>query len=88
MFLQILEKAPKELINQGLPSDITFVHKTGIRIDEKVKADAGIVYVPGRPYLITVMIQQKKKGEFNQEAIDGLFKNISEEIYSHVTRPR
>lgn len=88
MFLSILREAPRELLGKGTPSDIPFVHKTGIRIDEKVKADSGIVYVPGRPYILTVMIQQKKKGDFNQEEIDSIFEEISKEVYNHVANPR
>jgi beta-lactamase class A len=88
MFLGILEHAPKELLSKGIPDDVTFVHKTGIRVDEAVRADAGIVYVPGRPYLITVMIQKKDKKHFNEEEVSVLFKNISEEIYTYVTKPR
>ncbi|MCF7843398.1 class A beta-lactamase-related serine hydrolase [Candidatus Gracilibacteria bacterium] len=86
MFLNILAESPKELISTGLPSGITYVHKTGVRISERVKADSGIVYVPGRPYLITVMIEQSKVGNFDQEEIDNLFEEISREIYSYVAQ--
>lgn len=87
MFLSILQNAPRDLLGSGLPQDIPFVHKTGIRIDEKVKADSGIVYVPGRPYIITVMIQQKKKGDFDQVEINSIFEEISKEVYNHVANP-
>lgn len=84
-FLEILGKAPKEYLSAGLPEDITFVHKTGIRIDEKVMADSGIVYVPGRPYILTVMIAQNKEGEFDQDGIKAMLKEISETVYYYVT---
>ncbi len=88
MFLSILQNAPRDLLGGGLPQDVPFVHKTGIRIDEKVKADSGIVYVTGRPYILTVMIQQKKKGDFDQKEINSIFEEISKEVYSHVANPR
>lgn len=59
MFMDILKDAPKEYLSNGFPSEIVFAHKTGVRTDEAVRADAGIVYIPGRPYLLTVMIQKK-----------------------------
>lgn len=87
MFLDILQHAPKELLSTGLPEDIRFVHKTGVRIDEAVRADAGIVYVPGRPYLITVMVQQKNKKELDEVKVNALFEAISKEIYTYVANP-
>ena len=88
LFLSILAQAPKELLSKGIPDDVTFVHKTGVRVDEAVRADAGIVYVPGRPYLITVMVQKKGKKDLNEEEINSLFKDISSEIYTYVANPR
>jgi beta-lactamase class A len=85
LFLKILQRAPREYLSLGLPEDIVFVHKTGIRIDEKVMADSGIVYVPGRPYLLTVMISQNKKGDLDKEEIQKIFKEISEEVYRYVS---
>jgi acyl-CoA synthetase (AMP-forming)/AMP-acid ligase II len=67
-----------------IPDDVVFVHKTGIRIDEAVRADSGIVYAYGRPYLITVMVQQKDKGVLREEELNKLFESISQEIYSYV----
>ncbi len=83
-FLSILSKAPKEYLSLGLPDGVEFVHKTGIRIDEKVMADSGIVYAHGRPYLLTVMISQNKQGELDKEQIKTIFKEISSLVYSHV----
>lgn len=88
LFLEILSNAPRDSLGKGIPSGVPFVHKTGIRIDEKVRADSGIVYAAGRPYILTVMIQQKKKGDFDQEEIDSIFEEISKEVYNHVTHSR
>ncbi|MEN9881107.1 MAG: hypothetical protein RLZZ308_290 [Candidatus Parcubacteria bacterium] len=87
LFMDILEQAPNDLLSTGIPSDVPFVHKTGIRLDEKVMADSGIVYVSGRPYILTVMIQQKNGDEFKRKEIEQLFKVIGEEVYHYVARP-
>lgn len=86
LFLDMLKHAPKEFLSSGLPEDVIFVHKTGTRIDELVRADSGIVYVPGRPYLLTVMIQKKKGGTINEQEVNKIFKSISEEIYTYVVK--
>lgn len=86
LFLKILQNAPRDLVGAGIPANVPFVHKTGIRIDEAVRADSGIVYVPGRPYLLTVMIQKKGKGVVNEEEVSQLFKQIGEEVYMYVTK--
>ncbi len=86
LFLSILEKAPRELLSKGIPDNVPFVHKTGVRIDEAVRADSGIVYVPGRPYIVTVMVQQKDKGKLREEVVNKLFEDISREIYTYVAK--
>lgn len=85
MFLDILSEAPKEYLSLGLPKDIPFVHKTGIRIDEKVMADSGIIYVPGRPYILTVMIAQNKPGDLDEVSIKKMFEEISKDVYYYVS---
>lgn len=84
LFLSILSHAPHELLSTGLPDDVPFVHKTGIRTDEAVRADSGIVYASGRPYIITVMVQQKNKEKLDEKAVSALFQDISKEIYTYV----
>lgn len=84
LLLDLLEAAPKENLEFGLPEGVHFVHKTGVRTDENVWADSGIVYVPGRPYLLTVMIQKKEMGQPKSGEIEALFTTISETVYSHV----
>ncbi len=86
-FLSILKNAPRDLLGKGIPKDIVFVHKTGVRIDEAVRADSGIVYVPGRPYLITVMVQKKNKKNFSEEEVSLLFEEIGRKVYTYVANP-
>jgi beta-lactamase class A len=88
LFLDILSNAPQELLSKGLPADVPFVHKTGVRTDEAVRADAGVVYASKRPYLITVMVQKKNKEKFDEQEVNKLFEDISLEIYTYVTKPR
>lgn len=88
LFLSILENAPRDLLGLGIPKEVPFVHKTGVRVDERVRADSGIVYIPGRPYLLTVMIQKKGKGELDENDVSLLFKTIGEEVYTYVTKAR
>ncbi|MBI4092419.1 MAG: serine hydrolase [Candidatus Kerfeldbacteria bacterium] len=88
VFLNILKDASREDLSAGLPSDVVFVHKTGIRIDERVWADSGIVYLPGRPYMLTVMIQQKGDAADGQAAVNRLFTDIAKEIYEYVAQAR
>lgn len=43
-------------LGQGIPDTVMFAHKIGENIDEKVISDSGVVYIKGRPYLISAMI--------------------------------
>lgn len=88
LFLSILKDSPLSYLQRGLPDDILFLHKTGIRTDDRVWADSGIVYVPGRPYLLTVMIQKKGSGDPKEGEVEGMFKDISQEIYEFVSKAR
>ena len=88
LFLNILKNAPCENLCKGLPSDIEFVHKTGIRTDKSVNADSGIVYAPNRPYLLTVMIQKKSDTIEKKEEIDKIFTDISKEVYDYVYKAK
>ncbi len=60
--LEILQKQKTTPISTGVPSDVPVASKPGDL--EGVRADAGIVYVPGRPYVFVVM------GTFLRETSD------------------
>jgi beta-lactamase class A len=51
--LEILEKPKTSAISTSVPKDVAVASKAGDL--EGVRADAGIVYVPGRPYVFVVM---------------------------------
>jgi beta-lactamase class A len=85
-FLSYLTNSGHEYARMGLPLGTTFAHKTGIREDEGVWADSGIVYVPRRPYLLTIMLQKRDpKSTITEADAAALFKTISSEVYSYVT---
>ncbi len=60
--LEILKKPKQTAISTGVPSEIAIASKSG-ELDG-VRADAGIVYVPGRPYVFVAM------GTFLRETAD------------------
>jgi len=53
MALEILEKRKPSPISTGVPDTVLIASKDGDL--DGVRADAGIVYVPGRPYVLVVM---------------------------------
>jgi len=86
-FLQFLLDSSREYLGRGLPEDVPFAHKTGIRSDDRVWVNSGIVYAPRRPYLLTVMIQEKP-GARPDISPETLFKAISKEVYDYVSNLR
>lgn len=78
--LTLLTKTPfTEYLEQGLPKGIEFAHKIGVIPDSSVYMDAGIVYLPNRPYLLIVMTQGKEK-----KVAEQIMKDISERTYKYV----
>lgn len=63
--LSILKKYKKGLINRALPPDLPVANKPGGM--ERVRCDAGIVYLPRRPYIIAVMTKFALGDKENQE---------------------
>lgn len=73
-----------EYLESGLPEEIKFSHKIGIEDKEEVFLDSGIVYIPNRPYLITVMIDVKKNG--NEEKAKEVMTKVSKAAYEFATK--
>lgn len=69
----------KEYIGSGLPKDIKFSHKIGISDDKEVFLDSGIVYLPKRPYMLTVMINTKDINLAQKQ-----MKEVSEKVYNYI----
>ncbi|MFA6183475.1 MAG: serine hydrolase [Parcubacteria group bacterium] len=69
-----------EYLSRGLPKGLIFSHKIGVIYEDNIYADSGIVYVPERPYIITVMMQGK-----SQDESEKIIKEISQKIYNYVS---
>jgi len=68
-----------ELLAGELPR-MEIAHKTGMV--SRVRHDAGIVYVPGHDYVITILTRDLPRPRDGEEAI----RRISLEVYEHFTR--
>lgn len=78
--LTLLTKTPfTEYLERGLPEGTEFAHKIGVVPSEAVYMDAGIVYLPNRPYILIVMTQGKEKKEAER-----IMKDISERAYKYI----
>lgn len=69
-------------LSQGIPKGIPFAHKYGENEDMVIFADAGIVYVPNKPYMITVMIKGKDSSAETRAWAVALMKEISQHAYA------
>lgn len=76
----------KNFIKAGLPAEVPYAHKWGTNLAIDVFADAGIVYVEGRPYMISVMIQGKgESSDVNQQKAGQLMKEIGQKTYEFIS---
>jgi len=71
----------KDFLSQGIPKDVVFAHKYGENKDYNIFADSGIVYVPGKPYMISVIIKGKDSSLETRAWAANLMKEISERAY-------
>lgn len=72
----------KDYLSQGIPEGISFAHKYGENKEYNIFADSGIVYVPKRPYMISVIIKGKDSSLETREKIVKLMKEISLRAYT------
>lgn len=80
--LTMLSKVPDDIyLDKGLPDNIVFAHKFGQDSEKKIYADSGIVYIPERPYLITVIYMADNKEP--QKEIEKLFTEVSRSAYDY-----
>lgn len=79
----------KGLLMAGLPGEVKFAHKWGTNIYTNIYADAGIVYVASKPYMISVMIRGKLSDSMeNQKRAENLAKEIGEFTYNFVVNSK
>jgi beta-lactamase class A len=73
-----------EFIVKSLPEEVIYAHKFGIDRTEHAYLDSGIVYVPNRPYLISVAIQGTgAAGE--EEKVEIFMREIGGKIYEYIS---
>lgn len=83
MILRYMKDATfNEYLSQGIPPEVIFAHKYGENREYNIFADSGIVYVPGKPYMISVLIKGKDSTEETRNWAKGLMKEISEIAYT------
>jgi beta-lactamase class A len=64
LILSLLSKTPfDQYLQNAVPDDVPFAHKFGVDDSKMTYLDAGIVYLPGRPYLIVVMVENEEEDE-------------------------
>jgi beta-lactamase class A len=71
----------KDYLSQGIPGDVKFAHKYGENKEQSIFADAGIVYVKNKPYMLTVIIKGKDSSLETRRWAVKLMKEISEQAY-------
>lgn len=78
--LELLGKSEKNYLGQAIPGDVMYSHKFGENVEEHIFADSGIVYLPERPYVLTVLY---KGGEVNDKLkTDTFFYEVSSTVYN------
>jgi beta-lactamase class A len=78
--LEILSRTPfDEYAGSAIPDEVKFAHKIGVSDERNAFLDAGIVYVPKRPYILTIMIATND----NEEAKKIMY-DISDRVYKYV----
>ena len=79
--IKIMTKSSaKNYLAPGIPESVEFSHKIGVLHDEKTYADAGIVYVQNRPYILVVMTKN-----YSQQESEEIMKDISEKAYKYIS---
>jgi len=78
--LDILSQTPfDEYAGSAIPDGVKFAHKIGVSDERNAFLDAGIVYVPDRPYILTIMIATND----NEEAKKIMY-DISDRVYKYI----
>ncbi|MBI2476297.1 MAG: serine hydrolase [Candidatus Taylorbacteria bacterium] len=72
-----------EYLASGIDKNILFAHKWGRNQNYRVFLDSGIVYIPNRPYIITVMIRgDGSAGEEGRATM--ILQNIGSTVYNYI----
>lgn len=79
------ESSFNRYLGAGVPDSVIFPHKWGTNRDVHVFADSGIVYAPNRPYILTVMVEDKQ-AQKDDAKVQELMKTISDTVYRYVSQ--
>ncbi len=63
----------------GMPPATKFSHKIGAEDEKKVYLDAGIVYLPNRPYILIVMVKN-----YDTDKADAIMRDVSQRVYNYM----
>lgn len=63
----------------GLPTAVRFSHKIGVQEEKNIYLDAGIVYLPNRPYMLIVMIKN-----LSSDKVDAIMRDISQKAFNYM----
>jgi beta-lactamase class A len=78
--LQWLSQTPfNDMLASALPKSVAFAHKIGEDDINKSYLDSGIVYLPNRPFMLTVMIKQHDQNKAND-----IMGQISRAAYNYI----
>lgn len=79
--LRLLSESERNYLGQAIPAEVGYSHKFGENVEEKIFADAGIVYLTDRPYVMTILY---KGGDLDDKTrVDSFFYKVSEAIYKY-----
>jgi beta-lactamase class A len=74
-----------QYLSSSLPAELPFAHKWGQNLLYDVYSDSGIVYVPGRPYIISVMLHGKSGDpKVNNQKAKEIMHDISKFTYAYI----
>lgn len=63
----------------GMPPATKFSHKIGVEDEKKIYLDAGIVYLPNRPYILIVMVKN-----YDANQADAIMRDVSQRVYGYM----
>lgn len=81
ILLWLSESKFNELLGSGIDQKTIFSHKIGEEYKKVVFLDSGIIYVPNKPYLITVMVKVKDGGDVTHA--QEIMKELSKSAYEY-----
>ncbi len=74
-------------LQSGVSDEVIFSHKIGEQEEQLTYLDSGIVYLPNRPYLITVLLKvnETQDKELARDIAEEIMSSISKESYDYFT---